>query len=269
VSRDTDDPRFLTGRRALVTGSVAGLGLAMAQALAGAGADIMLTGLEPDAEVEATRSALAAQFGVDARYCAADLTQVSDIERLVRTANTALGGVDILVNNAVVRHFAPIEGFPVERWDAALAVNVSAAFHTIRLVLPGMRAGGYGRIVNMTSVYGERGTAGRIDYVTTKAAIQGLTRAVAMELLDGDVTCHALRPGSTLTPDIDRRVEDIATREGLSRRQAEAKFLKGKQPNGRFIEVDSVRRALLLLCGPAGRDMNGAILPIEAGWLAS
>ncbi len=264
-----DDPRFLAGRRALVTGSVAGLGLAMARALAEAGADVMLTGLEPAADVEPARRALAADCGVDVRYCPADLAQVEDVERLVRTAHESLGGVDILVNNAVVRHFAPIESFPVDRWDAALAVNVSAAFHAIRLVLPRMRAGGYGRIVNMTSVYGERGVAERIDYVTTKAAIQGLTRAVAIELAASEVTCHALRPGSTLTPAIDRRVGELMSREGLSRREAEAKFLAGKQPSGRFVEVDSVCRALLLLCGPAGRDMNGAVLPIEGGWLAS
>jgi 3-hydroxybutyrate dehydrogenase len=194
---------------------------------------------------------------------------VDEIERLVATANAELGGVDILVNNAVVRHFAPIEDFPVDRWDAALAVNVSAAFHAIRLALPGMRAGGFGRIVNMTSVYGERGTTQRIDYVTSKAAIQGLTRAVAMEVAGSAVTCHALRPGSVLTPAIDRRVVELMDREGLPRREAEVKFLAGKQPSGRFVEVDSVARALLLLCGPAGPDMNGAILPIEGGWLAS
>jgi 3-hydroxybutyrate dehydrogenase len=264
-----EDPRFLAGRRALVTGSVAGLGLAMAQALAKAGADVMLTGLEPAAKVEAAREDLAAAAGVTVGYTPADVSKVADIERLVATTAAELGGVDILVNNAVVRHFAPIEAFPVDRWDAALAVNVSAAFHAIRLALPGMRAGGYGRIVNMTSVYGERGTSDRIDYVTSKAAIQGLTRAVAMEVAGSAVTCHALRPGSVLTPAIDSRVEALMAREGLDRRDAEVRFLAGKQPSGRFIEIDSCCRALLLLCGPAGPDMNGAILPIEGGWLAS
>jgi len=264
-----DSPRFLIGRRALVTGSVGGLGLGMAQALARAGADVMLTGLERAAEVEATRAALAAECGVDVRYRRADLGRLEEIEALVEAARSELGGVEILVNNAVVRHFAPIEQFPVERWDAAMAVNVSAAFHAIRLALPAMRAGGYGRVVNMVSVYGERGVAQRIDYVTSKAALRGMTRAVAMELVDGDVTCHALCPGSTLTPALDRRVVEIMERDGLSRREAETKFLAGKQPNGRFVEIDSVCRALLLLCGPAGIDMNGAVLPIEGGWLAS
>lgn len=264
-----DTSRFLAGRRALVTGSVAGLGLAMAEALAQAGADVMLTGLEPAAEVEPVRAALAADHGVRCGYCTADVSKPAEIERLVATTAAELGGVDILINNAVVRHFARIEDFPVERWDAALAVNVSAAFHAIRLALPGMRAGGFGRIVNMTSVYGERGTTDRVDYVTSKAAIQGMTRAVAMEVAGSDVSCHALRPGSVLTPAIDARVEALMAREGLDRRAAEVKFLAGKQPSGRFVEMDSCCRALLLLCGPAGPDMNGAMLPIEGGWLAS
>jgi 3-hydroxybutyrate dehydrogenase len=169
----------------------------------------------------------------------------------------------------VVRHFAPIEEFPVANWDAALAVNVSAAFHAARLLLPDMRARGYGRIFNMTSVYGMRGTPNRVDYVTTKAALQGLTRAIAMENVDGDVTCHALCPGSVMTPASDRRVQELMAQSGVSRAAAEAQFLEGKQPSGRFVATQSVTQLLLLLCGPAGRDMNGAILPIDGGWLAS
>ena len=253
-----------------MTGSTTGLGLAMARALASAGADIMLTGLEATAEADALRETLAAERRVKVGFCTADLSRIEDIERLISTANAELGGVDILVNNAVAaRHFGPVETLPVGRWDAALAVNVSAVFHAVRLTLPAMRAAGYGRIINMTSVYGERGVAGRIDYATTKAAIQGMTRALAMELLDGDVTCHALRPGSTLTEQINSRVEAVMADEGLGRREAERKFLQGKQPNGRFVDVESVCQVLLLLCGPAGQDMNGAILPIEGGWLAS
>ena len=152
---------------------------------------------------------------------------------------------------------------------AIMTIGVWMLSAALAVWLPGMRAGGYGRIINMTSVYGERGTTQRIDYVTSKAAIQGMTRAVAMEVAGSDVTCHALRPGSVLTPAIDGRVEALRAREGLSRRDAEVKFLAGKQPSGRFVETDSVCRALLLLCGPAGPDMNGAILPIEGGWLAS
>ncbi len=207
--------------------------------------------------------------GVEVDYRRADLAEAAQVEMLVRSTLARFGRVDILVNNAVVRHFAPIEEFPVGKWETALAVNLSAPFHAIRLLLPQMRAGGYGRIVNMTSVYGTRGTANRIDYVVTKHAIQGLTRAVAMEAPDGDVTCHALCPGSVMTPASDRRVRETMERASLSRAEAEKQFLAGKQPSGRFVAADSVARALLLLCGPAGRDMNGAILPIDGGWLAS
>jgi 3-hydroxybutyrate dehydrogenase len=261
--------RDLRGRRALITGSSGGLGAAMAHALAGAGANVMLTGLEPARAVEGLRELIARTHGVQVDYCSADLRRPAGVESLVTTARLRLGGIDILVNNAVVRHFAPIEAFPVERWDEALAVNVSAAFHAIRLLLPDMRAAGYGRIINMTSVYGSRGTANRVDYVTSKAAIQGLTRAVAMETLDADVTCHALCPASVLTPANERRIETIMMEERLPRSAAESRFLVGKQPNGRFVDPDTVAQVLLLLCGPAGRDMNGAIVPIDAGWLSS
>jgi 3-hydroxybutyrate dehydrogenase len=265
-----DDARPLTGRCALVTGSTGGLGAAMARALAGHGAHIMLSGLEPPAEVEALRREMARKHDVRVEYRYADLALPAEVQGLVAAAKAQLGAVDILVNNAVVRHFAPIEAFPVTHWDAALAVNVSAAFHATRLLLPDMRTRGYGRIFNMTSVYGSRGTPNRVDYVTTKAAVEGLTRAVAMETtLDGNVTCHALCPGSVMTPASDRRVKELMAQDGLSREAAEARFLEGKQPNGRFVSMESITQVLLLLCGPAGRDMNGAILPIDGGWLAS
>lgn len=262
------DPRPLQGRRALVTGSVGGLGLAMARSLAEAGAGVMLTGVEDPAEVEPIRSQLADATGSTVRYRQADLRRPAEIEALVEATRSELGGIEILVNNAVVRHLAPVEAFPVERWDDALAVNLSAAFHAIRLTLPGMREAGFGRIINMTSVYGSRGTPERIDYVTTKTAIQGLTRAVATELTDGDISCHALCPGAVLTPAAERRLQAMVAEENISRRDADARFLAGKQPRGRFVEADSVVRALLLLCGPAGPDMNGVILPVEGGWLA-
>src|SRR5262249_44415474 len=150
---------------------------------------------------EPAREALAAESNVAVHYYQADLKRLSEIVALLASAQAAMGGIDILVNNAVVRHFAPIEAFPVAAWDEALAVNLSAAFHAVRLTLPGMKARGYGRIVNMTSVYGSRGTPDRVDYVTTKTALQGLTRAVAAETARvGDVSCHALCPGAVLTP---------------------------------------------------------------------
>ena len=261
------EPASLVGRAALITGSIGGLGLAMARKLASAGISIVLTGIDPPKIAEDARCSLANDFGVTTHYIQADLTQPDDIRRLVAQA-TSIQPIDILINNAVVRHFAPICDFPLDKWEQALAVNLTAALIATQLVLPAMRARHYGRIFNMTSVYGSRGTLNRVDYVTTKTAIQGLTRAIALEIAGSAVTCHALTPGSVLTPIWRDRVNQAMRQDGISREEAERRFLNGKQPSGKFVEVDSVTEILLLLCGPIGEDMNGAILPIEGGWLA-
>jgi 3-hydroxybutyrate dehydrogenase len=263
------EPRLLAGRRALITGSTGGLGFALASRLAEAGADIILHGLEPSEEIADRAAGLAVLHDVAVDYINADLTRVEEVERLVLEAERGPGGVDILVNNAVVRHFRPIDQLQPGEWDAGLALNLSAPFHAIRLLLPGMRDRGFGRIFNMTSVYGSRGTRDRVGYVTTKAAIEGLTRAVAMETLDHDISCHALCPGSVLTPGTETRIIELMARDGLTRKGAEAIFLDGKQPTGRFVPAAAVARLLVLLCGPTGREMTGAVLPIDGGWLAS
>lgn len=257
------------GRTALVTGSTAGLGFAIAQGLARSGCNIVLTGLVTAAEIEAERGSLARETGVDVAYVRADLAEPDGVERLLDVVGRTVGGVDILVNNAVVRHFARIVDFPAANWDAALAVNLTAAFHAIRLLLPGMRQRNYGRIFNITSVYGMRGTVDRVGYVTTKAALLGLTRSVALENLDVDVTCHAICPGSVLTPGTEGRVLQLMEDSGLSRDAAERSFLDGKQPGGHFVAAESVSDLLVFLCGPIARDMTGSMLPVEAGWLAS
>ena len=259
----------LAGRTALVTGSTDGLGYAIAEGLAAAGCSVMLHGLAAEADVQPKLEALGARTGVPVLYRRADLAATHAVETLIESTVAELGAIDILVNNAVVRHFAPIVDFPPERWDAALAVNLSAAFHAIRLALPGMQARNYGRIFNMTSVYGSRGTVDRVDYITTKSALLGLTRSVALENLDFDVTCHSICPGSVLTPNIEGRVLRLMEERALSRDAAEAVFLRGKQPGGRFVPAQSVTDLLLFLCGPIARDMTGAMLPVEAGWLAS
>jgi len=259
----------LRGRSALVTGSTAGLGYAIARGLARAGCNVVLTGLTPAAEAEPERDKLARETGVDVAYHCADLSKPDGVAQLIDTVGREFDAVDILVNNAVVRHFAQIVDFAPENWDAALAVNLSAAFHAIRLLLPGMRARNYGRIFNMTSVYGLRGTVDRVGYVTTKAALLGLTRSVALENLDVDVTCHSICPGSILTPGTDRRVSELMEERNLPRDAAERTFLEGKQPGGHFVSPESVSDLLVFLCGPIARDMTGSLLPVEAGWLAS
>jgi 3-hydroxybutyrate dehydrogenase len=261
--------KALSGRRALITGSTAGLGQAIAAGLAEAGCNVMLHGLETAETVEPQREALAGRTGVQVSYHKADLSTTAGVESLVAAAGAELGGVDILINNAVVRHFASIIDFPPEQWDMALAVNLSAIFHAVRLLLPQMRSRNFGRIFNITSVYGMRGTPGRVGYVTTKSAILGLTRAVALENLDVDVTCHSLCPGSVLTPGTESRVEDLMADRGIDRGAAERLFLEGKQPGGTFVSPQSVSDLLVFLCGPIARDMTGAMLPVEGGWLAS
>jgi 3-hydroxybutyrate dehydrogenase len=174
-----------------------------------------------------------------------------------------------VINNAVVRHFAPLENFKVEEWDRALAVNLSAAFHTTRLVLPGMRQRDFGRIVNISSVYGLFGTVNRVDYVTTKTALIGFTRAVALEVAGQNITCNAICPGSTPTPAIEQRLAEFMAEKGLARDEAIRSFMASRQPSGRFVAMDGVASLAAFLCGPAGRDITGAALPIDGGWSAS
>lgn len=267
-------PPPLRGRRALVTGSTGGLGLAIAARLAAEGCAVMLHGLAEPAEAEPARRALAErQGGAPVLYRRADLTDRADIEALVRAAEEGLGGgVDILVNNAVTRHFGPVDALAPEDWDADIAVNLTAAFHTIRLTLPGMRARGWGRILNMSSIYGLIGATGRAGYVTTKTALIGLTRAVALETVREGITCNALCPGSTLTPAIEARLAPQLAAAGsdpAARAAVEAAFLADRQPSRRFIDAERVAALAAFLCGPAGDDITGAAIPIDGGWAAS
>jgi 3-hydroxybutyrate dehydrogenase len=257
------------GRVALLTGSTGGLGFAMAAGLAEAGCAVMLNGVEDAQEIEPERAELERRTGTSVAYCRANVGTLDGVTELLDDTLKQFGTVDILVNNAVVRHFGPMVDFRPEHWDAALAVNLSAAFHATRLVLPGMRQRNFGRIFNMTSVYGARGTVNRVDYVTTKSALIGLTRAVALENLDWNVTCHAICPGSVLTPGTEGRVQQIMAEQHVSRAEAERRFLEGKQPNGRFVPARSVIELITFLLGPIARDMTGSVLPVEAGWLAS
>ena len=258
----------LKGKNVLVTGSSDGLGLAMARALAAAGCNIVLHGLEDAQGMEHTTRELAASFDVGVHYLRGDLSAIDGVDALVESACARLGTIDALINNAVVRYFAGIESFPIERWNNALAVNLTAAFRAIQLTLPGMRERNWGRIFNMTSVYGARATANRVDYVTTKTALLGLTRSVAIETLNQGVTCNAICPGSVLTPNIDGRINELMDVRGLSRDDAVHEFLKGKQPTGELIDAAHVGDLIVFLCSPSASQITGALMPIEGGWLA-
>jgi len=254
---------MLKGKWALVTGATAGLGLAMADSLAGAGASIVLHDL---IEPTQTRDRLRTQFDVDVLSVAADLSQRASIEAMMTGLLGRIDAVDILVNNAVVRHFSPVEHFRPERWDEALAVNLSAPFHLIRLALPAMKQRQWGRIINMASIYSTRAVADRVDYVTTKTAILGLTRAVAIETTRDGITCNALCPGTLPTPAIQARIEAVAARENRTLDEAAHDYLATRQPTGRFIAMEAVGAMAAFLCSPAARDITGATLPIDGGW---
>lgn len=260
---------MLAGKCALITGSTAGLGYAIAAKLAASGCNIVLNGIAPDDEGDAAAERLARDHGVDAIYRRADLADLTQIERLIAGASARFGGIDIVVNNAVVRHFAPIETLTPAEWEQSLAVNLTAPFHIVRLVLPGMRARGFGRIFNLSSYYGVRGAEARVGYVTTKTALIGLTRAIALETDGTDITCNAICPGTLPTPDIMGRIAQQAAAQDVSVDEATRTYLAGRRPAGRFVTTDSVASLIDFLCGPAGRDITGAVLPVDGGWTAS
>jgi 3-hydroxybutyrate dehydrogenase len=248
---------MLAGRRALVTGSTQGLGLAVARRLASAGCDIVLHGLgDPDA--------IESEFRVRCMVSSADLRHPDSIEQMM----AAFGAIDILINNAVVRHVAPIESLSASEWDEDLAVNLTAAFHTIRLALPGMKTRNWGRIINVSSIYGLVGAANRAGYVTTKTALIGLTRAVALETTGYDITCNAVCPGTSATPIHEASLATRRVTQNLDRDDAERLLLAGKQPTGRLISPDGVAALIVSLCSPETRDITGAAIPIDGGWSA-
>jgi 3-hydroxybutyrate dehydrogenase len=256
----------LQGKCALITGSVGGLGFVAAKRFAAAGCDIVLSGFAEAEKIAGARREIEGTFGVRTIYSSADLRQPNEIGQMFRESEAAFGGVDILVNNAVVRCAAPVEDFPVDAWDEGVAVNISAAFHTIRLALPGMKTRGWGRIINVSSIYGLIGAANRVSYVTSKTALIGMTRAIALEVLNQDITCNAVCPGSILTPVHEATIQKAMADEGVSRAEAERRFHAGKQPAGRFVAAEDVAGLMVFLCGPGSRDINGAALPIEGAW---
>lgn len=261
--------RTLDGRCALITGSVRGLGLAAAHRLAEAGCNIVLNGIDDPRDVQAARDEIEQVHQVRTLYGKADLRRPIEIETMMAAAGDAMGSIDIVINNAVVRHTAPVEGFGTAEWDDGIAVNVSAAFHTIRLAVPGMKRRRWGRIINVSSIYGLRGAPNRINYVTSKTALIGMTRAVALETVADGITCNAVCPGTTESPVHDDTIRAAMAKEGLSRADAERRFLTGKQPTGRFIAAENVAALMLFLCGPDSSDITGAVLPIDGGWSSS
>jgi len=259
---------FLTGKTALVTGSTSGIGLACARALAAEGANVILNGFGDAAEIEAIRAELESTSGAQARYSAADLTRADAIETMMSEAEE-LGGVDILVNNAGMQHVAPIDQFPVERWDLMLALNLTAAFHTIRLALPGMKAKGWGRVINTASAHSLVASPNKAPYVATKHGIAGLTKAVALETAQTGVTVNCISPGYVWTPLVENQIPDTMKARNLTREQVMNDVLLAAQPTKKFVTVDQVAAFALFLCRDEAAAITGANLSMDGGWTAA
>lgn len=260
--------RPLAGRLAVVTGSTGGIGLGIARALAGAGADIVLNGLGDEAEIERTRAGLAEAAGVAVGYVAADLSRPADAAALLARAEAEHGGVEILVNNAGIQHVAPLEEFPPERWDAILALNLSGAFHTIRAAVPGMKARRRGRIVNVASAHALVASPFKAAYVAAKHGLLGLTKVAALELGEHGITANAVCPGYVWTPLVERQIAEQAAAHGIPREQVVRDVLLKKHPNKRFATVEELGALVAFLCTDAAASITGAALPVDGGWTA-
>ncbi|HYH38005.1 MAG TPA: 3-hydroxybutyrate dehydrogenase [Azospirillum sp.] len=259
---------MLKGKVAVVTGSTSGIGLGIARALGQAGADLVLNGFGDAAAIEALRSSLEAECGVRVTYHGADLATAEGVESLIRHAETALGGVDVLVNNAGIQHVASIEDFPVERWDAVLAINLSAVFHGTRCALPGMKARGWGRIINIASAHGLVASVQKAAYVAAKHGVVGLTKVTALETAGTGITCNAICPGWVLTPLVQKQVDALAAAKGLDDAAARAELLGAKQPSGQFVTPEQLGALAVFLCSDAAAQMTGAALPMDGAWTA-
>jgi 3-hydroxybutyrate dehydrogenase len=259
---------MLNGKTAIVTGSTSGIGLGIARALAADGADILLNGFGDGPEIDRLRDEMAVQYGVKVAYCRADMTKAADIERMIETANRALGKIDIVVNNAGIQHVAPVQDFPPERWDAVIAINLTAPFLITRAVLPQMLARDWGRIINIASVHGQVASVDKSAYVASKHGIMGFTKAVALETATTGVTCNAICPGWVLTPLVQQQVDALATRDQLSNEDASVKLLGDKQPSQTFTSPEQLGALAVYLCSDAACNMRGVGLPVDGGWLA-
>ncbi|MCX8004281.1 MAG: 3-hydroxybutyrate dehydrogenase [Burkholderiaceae bacterium] len=258
---------MLKGKTALVTGSTSGIGLGIARALAAEGANIVLNGFGDAALIAGIERELR-ERGVQTLYHGADMSKPADIEDMVRAAESAFGRIDVLVNNAGIQHVAPVEEFPVERWDAVLAINLSSAFHTTRLALPKMKAANWGRIVNVASVHGLVASVHKAAYVAAKHGLVGLTKVVALETAQTGVTCNAICPGWVLTPLVQKQIDDRAAREGLPAEAARRALLGEKQPSLSFVTPEQIGALVVFLCSEAAAQVRGAAWNIDGGWYA-
>jgi 3-hydroxybutyrate dehydrogenase len=261
-------PEDLKGQVAIITGSTSGIGLALAEAVARRGGDVLLNGLGDPEAIEATRSRLAAENGVRVLYHGADMTEGEQVTALVRFAHDELGRVDILVNNAGIQHVEAVENFPSQKWESILAINLSSAFYATKAVIPIMKAQGRGRIVNMASAHGLVASPFKAAYVAAKHGVVGLTKTVALELARDNITCNAICPGFVYTPIVEKQIEDQARVHNMAVEQVMQDIILAKQPSKAFITVEQLVGCFLYIVSDAGAGASGTTFSIDGGWTA-
>ncbi len=259
----------LHAKAAVVTGSTSGIGLAIARAFAKEGVHVVINGFGDAAEIERTRAAIEGEFGVRALYSGADMSKGDEIEAMIREAESALGSVDVLVNNAGIQHVSPVEDFPVEKWNAILAINLSAAFHATRAAVPGMKARGWGRIINTASAHSLVASPFKSAYVAAKHGVAGFTKAVALEVAQHGITVNCISPGYVWTPLVERQIPDTMKARGLTKEQVINDVLLQAQPTKEFVTVDQVAALAVFLAGDAASQITGANLAMDGGWTAA
>ncbi len=255
-------------KNAIVTGSTSGIGLGIAEALAADGMNVMINGFGKAEEIERIRSDLASSHGVEALYSGADMTEPDEIRSMVEQAEERLGSVDVLVNNAGIQHVSPIEEFPLEKWDAIIAINLSSSFHTIRAALPGMKSRKWGRIINLASAHGLVASPFKSAYVSAKHGLLGLTKTVALEAAEHGVTVNAICPGYVKTPLVEKQIPDTAKSRGMTEEEVVRDVLLAAQPTKKFVTTEQLGALAVFLCSEAGASINGAALPVDGGWTA-
>ncbi|MGM5031253.1 3-hydroxybutyrate dehydrogenase [Tardiphaga sp. 803_E3_N1_3] len=259
---------MLSGKSAIITGSTSGIGLGIARGLAASGVNIVLSGFGDANEIEAIRSEIADSHQIRVLYSGANMADGNDIAAMMAQAEQEFGGVDILVNNAGIQYVAPLEEFPVEKWDAIVAINLSSAFHTTRLAIPHMKAKSWGRIVNIASAHALVASPFKSAYVAAKHGIAGLTKTAALEVAEHGITVNAVCPGYVMTPLVEKQIPEQAKARGITEQQVISDVLLAAQPTKRFVTVEELSSVVNFLCTDHARSITGITLPVDGGWTA-
>lgn len=258
----------LKGKNAVVTGSTSGIGLGIAEGFAKEGVNLVLNGFGDAAEIEKIRAGLASKYGVKVTYDGADMSKPEQIEAMMKKASADLGGVDILVNNAGIQHVAPVEEFPVAKWDAIIAINLSSAFHATRMAVPYMKSKKWGRIINVASAHALVASPFKSAYVASKHGIMGFTKTIALEVAEVGITVNAICPGYVLTPLVEKQIPDTAKARGITEEQVKRDVLLAAQPTKQFVTVEQVAGTAVFLCSDSAASITGTNISVEGGWTA-